>query len=232
MSAFPTTRWTLILAAKTSPEARREALAQLMQIYWRPLYVFFRKKGLDDAGAQDAVQELLVQVIERDAVTKVAPQKGRLRAYLRTMAGHVLINGHERQSAAKRGGPHAIAVTLDERVAASLADAEAESAEQAYDRVWAQSLMNQALEKLEEEFERGLRTGPFEVLAQFFGSGSTPPYKEAATQHGMSMPQLKAFVHRSRVRYRELVKEAVTDTVGESSEAEAELTVVLEALGR
>jgi len=231
MSAFPTTRWTLILAAKSSPEARREALEQLMRAYWRPLFVFFRKKGLDDGAAQDAVQELLAQVIERDAMSKLSPERGRLRAYLRTMAGHLLINGYERGSAAKRGAG-GIHVELDDRLSAQLSDDAAESADQAFDRAWAQSLMNQALARLKAEFDSGVRVGPFEVLTQVFGAASSPPsYKVLSAQHGMSLPQLKAFVHRSRARYQVLVREAVVDTVGDSVEAEAELASVLEALG-
>ena len=50
---FSTTRWTVILAAKSSPHAWGEALTQLTGSYWRPLYVFFLRKGLSESAAQD-----------------------------------------------------------------------------------------------------------------------------------------------------------------------------------
>ncbi len=222
--AFPTTRWTLIRAAKTSPEARREALTQLMTVYWRPLYVFFRTKGLDATAAQDAVQDLLVQVLERGALDRVDPEKGRLRAYLRTMAGNYLINQHDKAVAAKRGAG-AVAISLDDAgVAERLVPGDAVPPDVAFERAWAQTVMNRALEQLKNEFESGERSGPFEVVALFFGgaSGPTPSYREVAARHGMSLPQLKAFLHRARTRYRELVRAAVVDTVDDQAEADAE----------
>ena len=100
--AFPTTRWTLILGAQSSAEARRQALEYLATTYWKPLYVFLRKKGLDAQAAQDGVHEVVVQLLERDAIDSMRPERGRLRAYLRTVAQNYLINRHEKATAGKR----------------------------------------------------------------------------------------------------------------------------------
>lgn len=35
---FPATRWTLVAAARTGPEARRRALEELLARYWKPLH--------------------------------------------------------------------------------------------------------------------------------------------------------------------------------------------------
>lgn len=228
---FPTTRWTVILAAKSSPEARREALKQLMTVYWRPLYVFFRRKGLTESASQDAVQEVLLLVLERDAIERVSPEKGRLRAYLRTVAGHWLISQHERDSAAKRGaGAMVVSFDDDPALAERLASADALSAEDAYERAWAQTVMDRALLSLKAEYESGARSGPWAVIALFFGGGPTPSYRDVAREHGMSLPQLKAFLHRARVRYRELVQGEVLETVAGSAEAEGELLALTQAL--
>ena len=229
---FPTTRWTVILAAKTSPEARRQALEQLMTVYWRPLYVFFRRKGLGESAAQDAVQEVLLLVLERDAVDRLTPEKGRLRAYLRTVAGHWLITQHERGSAAKRGsGAVLISFDDDPALAERLARDDDVSAEEAYERAWAQTLMNRALSSLKAEYDTGVRSGPYAVIALFFGGGPAPSYRDVAREHGMSLPQLKAFLHRARVRYRELVRSEVLETVAGSAEAEAELAALTQVIG-
>ena len=58
MSAFPTTRWTLILGAQQSPEAKAQAWRHLLSTYWPPLYALYRARGLDAAAAADAVQGL------------------------------------------------------------------------------------------------------------------------------------------------------------------------------
>src|SRR5882724_3832912 len=93
-SRFPTTRWTLILEAKGDPAAKRRAFDELARVYWRPLFVFLRSKGLDATAAQDAVQELLFTLLQRDLVEKVTPERGRLRGYLKTAATNHLLHVH------------------------------------------------------------------------------------------------------------------------------------------
>lgn len=225
-SAFPTTRWTLILSAHTSPEARRQALESLLSTYWKPLYVFLRRKGLAPDEAADAVQDLVVQLIERDALGKLSPERGRLRAYLRASAANYLANRHERSSTQKHGGG-AQWVPLDLALAERLVSEDGEDPERAFERRWAAELMERALSRLGEEYRSGARSGPFELVLAFFGAGEPPPYKDAAARHGMSVPQLKSFLHRARQRFTQLVQEEVGETVAGGDEAQAELSHVI-----
>ena len=68
-------------------------------------------------------------------------------------------------------------------------------------------------------------------LRELFRCGETPPYPELAAKHGMTVPQLKSFVHRARRRSAQLLLARVTDTVQTPDEAEAELGELLRALG-
>jgi len=226
---FPRTRWTLILAARDSPEAAQRALSELSRTYWRPLWVYLRKKGLDAEEAQDGVQELILRLIEKDALARLAPERGRLRGYLKATADHWLVNRHEKAAAAKRGGdsPHVpLDLALAER---SLAFADsAPSAEAAFDREWAAAVMERALARLKAEFESGERRGPFELVLAFFGGAAAPSYKEAAARHHLTVPALKAFLHRARTRFRELVREEVADTM--EGDPDPEIAALLEAL--
>jgi RNA polymerase sigma factor (sigma-70 family) len=228
---FPPTRWTLIRSARASPEARRAALESLLRTYWRPLYVFMRRQGLDEESARDAVQDLLVRLLEHDFLERLSPEKGRLRGYLLTAARNHLSHRHERESAARRGGG-AVPLTLDFELAERLAAEDAQGPDEAFEQEWAASVMERALERLRAEYESGARSGPFALVLQFFRPGEPPSYREAAAEHGMSLPQLKTFLHRARVRYRELVREEVADTVGGPEEAEAELAELLRVLKR
>ncbi|MCI0571305.1 MAG: sigma-70 family RNA polymerase sigma factor [Myxococcaceae bacterium] len=229
-SLFPTTRWTLIQASRTSPEARREALAQLLGAYWRPLYAFVRRQGLDAEEARDAVQGLCARLLEHDFVARVNPEKGRLRAYLLTAARNHLASEHERAQAARRGGG-AVVVPLEPEDIERLVDDDASSPEDAFHREWAVRVMERALQRLRAEYEGGVRRGPFALVLQFFRPGAeTPSYRDAAATHDMTLPQLKTFLHRARVRYRELVREEVIDTVDGPEAAEAELAELLRVL--
>jgi RNA polymerase sigma-70 factor (ECF subfamily) len=229
--SFPQTRWTLIRSAQASPESRRAALEALLRTYWRPLYVFMRRQGLDAEAAGDAVQDLLIRLLEHDFLERLSPEKGRLRGYLLTAARNHLTHRHERESAARRGSG-AVPVPLDMELAERLAAQDAHGPDDAFEREWASSVMERALERLKAEFDSGERKGPFALVLQFFRPGEPPSYQEAAAAHGMSLPQLKAFLHRARVRYRELVRLEVADTVGGPEEAEAELAELLRVLQR
>ena len=75
------------------------------------------------------------------------------------------------------------------------------------------------------------RRGPFALVAAFFGAAAAPPsYEQAAATWGMSAPQLKAFLHRARVRYRELLREEVAPTVDDPAAVDDEIRALLQAL--
>jgi RNA polymerase sigma-70 factor (ECF subfamily) len=91
-------------------------------------------------------------------------------------------------------------------------------------------LFEDAMRALEQEFAGGQRRGPFEVLAELFRFGETEPYTTLAERHGMSVPQLKAFVHRARGRFRQLLLARVSETIVEGDDVEAEMSALLSEL--
>lgn len=226
---FPPTRWTLVLASRETPEARRRALEELMGSYWRPLYVFARRKGLNIESAKDAVQGFLAQLLDRDFLARLDPGKGSLRGYLKASIQHFLVNQHEGDAALKRGGGRA-PVALDFDVAERHAGAAPAGPEDAFDREWAAGIMERSAARLRREFEEGGRKGPFELVLRFFGFGAAPSHADAAREHGMSVSQLKAFLHRARLRFRGIVREEVARTTAEPAEVDAEITRLLKAL--
>lgn len=89
-ASFPSTRWTLILSARESPDRRRAALNELLASYWRPLYSYARRKGCDPDAAQDVVQGFVAHLLGRDFLSRLDPARGRLRSYLRTSLDNYL----------------------------------------------------------------------------------------------------------------------------------------------
>jgi hypothetical protein len=63
---FATTRWTLVLAARDAgtPESL-DALAELYQEYWPPLYAFLRRRGHSREDAEDFTHGFFTRLIER-----------------------------------------------------------------------------------------------------------------------------------------------------------------------
>jgi hypothetical protein len=69
---FPTTQWTLVLAAglTDSPQGAR-ALERFRQTYWYPVYAFIRRRGHDAHTTQDLTQDFFAGLFERDALSGV-----------------------------------------------------------------------------------------------------------------------------------------------------------------
>ena len=102
---FAPTRWSLIVAARDghSHEAR-QALSQLCEVYWYPLYAYIRRRGHTADQAQDLTQEFFARLLERDFLGAADPEKGRFRAFLLACCKNFLANEHDRAAAQKRGG--------------------------------------------------------------------------------------------------------------------------------
>ena len=224
---FPETRWTLVLAARLDPEKRRAALEELVRPRWKALFVVARKQGLPPAEAEDAVQGFIARLLEGDVLERLDPGKGRLRAYLRTAFRHYLTSQRQEERAAKRGGGerHADLADVESWVASPTATPDV-----LFDRAWALSLFSEALSELEREYSSGARRGPFEVVRELFQFGAAPPYAELSARHQMSVPQLKAFVHRARLRFRELLRQRVAETLTEGDAVDDELALLLGAM--
>jgi RNA polymerase sigma-70 factor (ECF subfamily) len=224
---FPETRWSRIVAARERPELRRGVLEELCATRWQPLYLHLRKQGVLPSEAQDVVQGFLVHLLERDFLARLDPGRGRLRAYLKTALAHYRANLYAHEAALKRGGGLR-ALSFDEVEA--LVPAAPDDPDAAYDREWALRLIEDTLTELEAELASGARRGPVAVVRQLFRFGEAPAYDELAAAHGMTVPQLKSFVHRARGRFRELLLARIADTVQTPEESEAELNDLMRVL--
>jgi len=81
---FATTRWTVVNAAGRSDGRASEALAELCQVYWPPLYRYLRRRGYAAEQAQDLTQGFFARFLERESVRTADPARGRFRAFLLT----------------------------------------------------------------------------------------------------------------------------------------------------
>jgi len=84
-SQFPTTRWTLVVAAG-DPQRKeaRSALVFLCENYWYPLYAYLRRRGHPADQAQDLTQEFFMRVLEGRYLDRANPEKGRFRSFILT----------------------------------------------------------------------------------------------------------------------------------------------------
>src|SRR5262249_18690888 len=104
-ASFASTHWSVVLAAgkRALPDSDR-ALAALCQAYWRPVYVFVRRRVANVHEAQDLTQAFFAQLLEKNLVAVAQPERGRFRSFLLTSVQNFLNNEWDKQKAKKRGG--------------------------------------------------------------------------------------------------------------------------------
>lgn len=230
---FATTRWSLVVAAGGPADARsREALEQLCTTYWQSVYAYVRRHSRDAEEAQDLTQGFFTHLLEKKGYLSARRDRGRFRAFLLASVKHYLANERDRAHAAKRGGGRTV-LSLDFGEAESSwvpEPVENQTPEKLFFRKWALTVLAAVLASLREEYEASNRGPVFEALKDVLTGGVERPYAEIGAELGMDEGAVKVAAHRLRKRYRDRLKTAIADTVGDPSEIDDELRFLLEAL--
>jgi RNA polymerase sigma-70 factor (ECF subfamily) len=229
---FATTQWSVVLCAgrRGSPEAG-EALAELCRRYWLPLYAYARRRVADVQEAEDLTQEFFARLLEKNALARASPERGRFRSFLLTGMKNFLANEWDRAKAQKRGGGR---LALDLHTGESrlcLEPAHDLTPERAYERQWALTLLEVVMGRLQAEFTAAGKARHFELLKAAITGDRQAPYAAVAAQLGMSEDAARQAGHRLRKRYRELLRQEVAQTLADPREVEEEIRCLFETLG-
>ncbi len=233
-SRFHTTRWSVVLAAARSTAGSSNALEELCAIYWRPIYMFIRRRGHSVEQAQDLTQGFFAMFLERRDVEAVDPSRGRFRSYLLAAVKNFLANEKARMLALKRGaGAIPLSLSSEDDSGLSIEPVDERTAEDDFDRQWALAILRRALERLREEQNAKGRSEIFERLKPTLaGERVEGGYAAVAGEMGLTTVAVKVAVHRLKKRYGELLLEEVARTVDLPREIEDEMQVLLRAVER
>jgi len=232
-SGFATTRWSLILAcagSDTPKETARRALAELCQIYWRPIFSFICRYGYSGSDAQDLTQDFFLMVIDGNLLSLADPSRGRFRSLLVRALQNFLRDNRDRRNAEKRGVGREF-VQWNEwmseapsQVSISLSGLESWSPERIFDLRWAVTLTEQALRRLGEECETHGRRRMFSVLSKYLMTErGEVSYANLSTSLGVPERSVKRLLHHLRTRYRAILREEVSQTVETAADVEDEI---------
>ena len=116
---FATTHWSVVLAAgeSESPEAAA-ALEKLCRTYWRPVYIYVRRRSHPPAEAEDLTQAFFAHFLERKLLTVVDRQRGRFRTFVLHACEYFLAKQWRDATRLKRGGVQKV-ISLDAAAADS-----------------------------------------------------------------------------------------------------------------
>jgi RNA polymerase sigma-70 factor (ECF subfamily) len=233
---FVTTHWSVVLAATRSDTTRAQtALARLCQAYWYPLYAYVRRRGYDAHDAQDLTQEFFARLLAQKWLAQADRERGRFRTFLLSALGHFLTNEWDKARAQKRGGGvEIVPLQLDSaETRYGHEPADPVTPEQGYERQWALALLEQVLNRLQQEHEGEGHAELFATLKPcLVGDRQAQPYAALAAKLGMTEGAIKVAVHRLRQRYRQLLREEIANTVASDAEVDEEMRHLFAVLAR
>ena len=217
-----------------SPHAE-EALEKLCRTYWYPLYAYVRRKGHTPENAQDLTQEFFARLLEKKYLKLADRERGKFRGFLLTSLKHFLVNEWQKAHTAKRGRGETL-LPLDEELAESryLAEPSGDpSPDKLFDKRWAITVLEQVLTRLRQESVAGGKGELFELLKDFlWGDKNLASQTEIGAQLGLSAPAVKSAVHRFRLRYRELLRSEIANTVARAEDIDEELRYLVSVLAQ
>jgi RNA polymerase sigma factor (sigma-70 family) len=223
---FDPTNWTNVLAAgatRSTPE-QHAALDRLLRSYWRPLYLFAVRSGRSHHDAQDAVQGFFALLVERRALSRADPERGRFRNYLLRSFQNFMFEEYRKSTRLKRGGEFEFVSSEDLDAAdRRLADTTI-APEMIFERRWAHAVVDAALERTAVEYRQKNRKSVFEALQDFIvGEGTGSRYSEIGPTLGLAATTVKVEVMRLRRAFREQLRREVATQVSDPHEIDEEL---------
>jgi RNA polymerase sigma-70 factor (ECF subfamily) len=229
----------LILSQGVSdaPCSGRDALSQLCQIYWRPIFTFIRRHGYAVPDAEDLTQDFFVLVLEGKLLASADPSRGRFRCFLLKSLKNFLINAQIKRHRHKRGGDFVFIswetwmAEAPSQLIISAQTLESCPAETLFDLRWAATVAEQALRRLREECESRGHRRVYETLRDYLTANRTDiSYEQLSEVLGVSTAVVKRLMHEFRTRYRRLLREEVAETVEDGADVEDEIRYLCTAL--
>jgi len=230
---FPATKWSIVLISGRGNAKGEEALAELCQAYWLPLYTFARRDGQSPADAEDLVQGFLAKAVIEELFSRADAERGKLRTFLLTAFRRYARDEYEKSIAEKRGGGGVVSLDLieAERWYEAAGESPDTSAEEAYDRQWALTLLERTCERLREDFAKRGKTDEFEALRPFLtANASAADYETLGSRLGMKPDTVKVATHRLRARFGAILREEVRETHADDTDVDEELRHLIRLL--
>ena len=179
------------LLSRLQDWGNEEGWREFFLAYWRLIYNFARKAGLEDADAQDVVQETMLAVSKAMPDFRYDRSRGRFRAWLLTVVRTRLANHWERQGRRQR---------LETAVQHKGAEDASSDLEKCWEDEWNKRVVSSALERLRQ------RTQGRQFLFFDMVERQGIAVDKAASATGFNVAHAYVIRHRLRRMLREEVK--------------------------
>ncbi|QDT53657.1 hypothetical protein Pan44_16800 [Caulifigura coniformis] len=227
-SSFPLTRWTLIARAVDGNQpASREHMGELLEQYWRPMFIHLKCKGMKHAQAEDLLQDFVLTLLDRNLLSVADPSKGKFRSLLLTALDRFLVSKFRHENAAKRSPGHV----------ASLDAAELDVAQPpvdgvlAFERAWALDVLAETLARMKSECEEGDETVRWtlfdeRVVRPLLGTAEPCDYVEFAKRHGLENEKVAMnMLVTAKRQFARVMRDVIAEYVSRSSRARVDARI-------
>jgi len=215
---FVKTSWVLVRSAGKGGD-----WDPLVRLYWKPLYFYLRRRGLDNEAAKDVVQDFLASLIERRSIEKADPARGRFRTFLLAALDHFLSDLKRRENRQKRGGGAQV-LSLDfargERDYGVEVEG-GESPEKLACRAWAHELLDQCLLELDGD--------PVQIAALRLRLKGAD-YRQICEHTRLTDAAAHLAVHRLSRAFGEILGGRLRELCGDPQDFEAELSEFMDLI--
>lgn len=227
-----TTCWSVVLEASRQGENAAGALEQLCRLYWPAVFGYLIRSGMSREAAEDETQDFFADLLRREGLAGVSPEKGRFRSFLLACLKNHLANARRDEARMKRGSGQAT-VPLDEVLAGGIAReaVAAPEPEAAYDRHWAEAVMQQTNTRLAAEYAAAGRAERFVALREYLmWDGGENSGRELAARLGESETALRSAIYRMRRRFARLMREEIAATLAPGEDVDEEVRYLARVL--
>ena len=230
-ASFATTHWSVVAqSALTDVPEAADALAQLCEVYWPPIYSFVRRRGYSPPDAQDLTQSFFSYFLRTKAYARTDRLQGRFRSFLLASVKHFLADESRRAMALKRGKGQRLIPFDDiqegERIEVERYDRL--TADQIYERRWALTVLEQVMSRLSDEYRSAGNVRFFDHMKKMLmDEPDRPSQAQVALEFSMTENAVKQSFYRFRQRYQTLLREEIAHTVAVPGDVEDELRYLI-----
>lgn len=184
------TDWNLIREVSALTGANRDhAWMQLVERYRIPVRRVLRRLLRDDPAADDAANDFFSYLFQKEIMSKIDPGQGRFRCYIQGVMKNYA-RSWRRSSSMPRGQEDVDEIDVG-------ADGQAGEFEREEELVWAEAVLEHALERLTRDSPNDA-----ELIVRFYGLGGMAPVSgdKLAREKGLKDNALHVALHRARGR--------------------------------
>jgi RNA polymerase sigma factor (sigma-70 family) len=217
---FPETRPSAISAAVSDDAARRRPGQEaIVAAYWKPVYRYIRIRWRrSNEDAKDLTQGFFATAIEKEFFRGYDSRKGTFRTFLRVCLDRFLVNESKFASRHKRSA----ALTPLEYDAPG-----GESPEEVFEREWARSVFEDAVDELRRSMLARGRGLCFEVFERYDLAENRTSYDDLARDFGISESAVTNYLASARRELRRLVLERLRSVTSGDQEFRRETRALL-----